>query len=170
MIIIISIASDKEPSVFGYQFKIVLSGSMEPDIKTGSMIMVKSVSDTKTFKKNDVITFLEEKDRLVTHRIVDVVDKDSGALYRTKGDNNDGVDINPVLSENVVAEYTGFTVPYLGYIAAFLQSHNGALLIILSGALLLFYSFYTIWRALANTDFVQKEEKEQEDGKKVLVD
>lgn len=30
-----------EPQVFGYQLKTVLSGSMEPEIKTGSIIAVK---------------------------------------------------------------------------------------------------------------------------------
>ena len=46
-------------------------------------------------------------------------------LYKTKGDNNDGEDINPVLSKNVVATYTGVTVPYIGYFINFAQSKNG---------------------------------------------
>lgn len=158
--VFISMVSGEEPNVFGYQFKVVLSGSMEPDIKTGSIIMVKSRGDMNAFNNNDVITFREENESLVTHRIVEVVQSKDGVLYRTKGDNNDGPDINPVFPDNIVAEYTGFTVPNVGYVVAFFQSNNGALLIIFSGFLLLLYSFYTIWRTLTNVKIVHKEEYE----------
>lgn len=165
-LVLISLASDEEPNIFGYQFKIVLSGSMEPDIKTGSIIMVKRGGDMSALNKDDVITFREENESLVTHRIVEVVHSGGSVLYRTKGDSNDGPDINPVLPKNIVAEYTGFTVPNVGYVVAFLQSHNGALLIIFSGFLLLLYSIYTIWRTLSNVKIVHKEEYKGDVGRK----
>ena len=139
-----------QPEVFGYQLKTVLSGSMEPSIQTGSIIAVKSVdkAEQASLQKGDVITFNEEK-RLVTHRITEVKRTDSGVLYTTKGDNNDAPDSNPVLSENVVAVYNGFTIPYLGYVSNFAESPNGSLLfMIIPGFLLLAYSLFTIWRSL----------------------
>ncbi len=54
-------------------------------------------------------------------------------MYKTKGDNNDAPDLEPVLSENVVAEYKGFTVPYIGYFMNFMNSKNGALMFIIPG-------------------------------------
>lgn len=154
--LVMSIISDKEPSVFGYQFKIVLSGSMEPAIQTGSMIVVEPVSDPSVFKKDDIITFQEENNRLVTHRVMDTIHNGKTTLYRTKGDSNDGPDVNPVLPENIVASYTGITIPYLGYIVSFFQSPNGALFIMFSGFLLLCYSFYNIWWAISKVDVVLK--------------
>ena len=79
-------------------------------------------------------------------------------LYRTKGDNNNAEDMNPVMSENVVAEYTGFTVPSVGYFINFAQSKNGALLLLIPGFLLLIYSGYTIWRVLAQVELPQKKQ------------
>lgn len=162
--------SDKEPTIFGYQLKIVQSGSMEPGIKTGSVIIVEQIHEQENFAENDVITFREENNRLVTHRIIEVIQQDQTAVYRTKGDHNDGPDKNLVLQENIVAAYTGITVPFLGYVIAFIQSSNGALLIILSGMLLLLYSFFTIWSAFTNLTTVQsKENKQTADENNVLI-
>lgn len=152
--------SGGEPNLFGYQLKTVLSGSMEPDIQTGSMIAVKPGGDMTRFTEGDVITFKENNDTLITHRIVEVIQSGENTLYRTKGDNNNGVDIEPVLSDNVVAHYTGFTVPYVGYITSFAQSKNGAFLLIIPGILLVAYSGWTIWRSLANLELPQTDQPE----------
>lgn len=134
-----------EPEVFGYQLKTVLSGSMEPGIQTGSIIAVKSVTDGADFKEGDVITFMEADDKLITHRITEVKQTGDGANYTTKGDNNNGADLNPVLSENVVGAYSGVTIPYIGYLIHFTQSPKGSLLfLIVPGILMLGYSFITI--------------------------
>ncbi|WP_419961099.1 signal peptidase I SipW [Psychrobacillus sp. BM2] len=148
-VVVISKASGGEPEFFGYQLKTVLSGSMEPGIQTGSIIAVKSAVVKTGFEKDDVITFLAEEDILITHRITEVVRTGDSVLYRTKGDNNNAEDMNPVLSDNVVAEYTGFTLPYVGYFINFSQSKNGALLLLIPGFLLLIYSAFTIWKVLS---------------------
>lgn len=148
-LVISSKASGGEPQIFGYQLKTVLSGSMEPGIKTGSIIAVKPGGDMTRFKEGDVITFQEEGNILITHRVTEVINNGNQVMYRTKGDNNNAEDLNPVLSNNVVAEYNGFTVPYIGYFIDFAKSKNGSvLLLILPGVLLLGYAFYTIWQTL----------------------
>ena len=147
-LVVISKASGGEPQLFGYQLKTVLSGSMEPGIQTGSIIAVKLAEDKNGFKKGDVITFQAEEDILITHRITEVVKSGDSVLYRTKGDNNNAEDMNPVLSENVVAKYTDFTLPYVGYFINFTQSKNGTLLLLIPRFLLLIYSVFTIWKVL----------------------
>ncbi|WP_142255364.1 signal peptidase I SipW [Bacillus sinesaloumensis] len=149
--------SGGEPSVFGYQLKTVLSGSMEPGIKTGSIIAVKTGGDMTRFKENDVITFMEEDEKLITHRIVEVIDNGQQVMYRTKGDNNNTEDINPVLAQNVVAEYRGFTIPYLGYFADFADSKKGTLiLMIVPGILIFLYSIFSLWRTISKLDISNK--------------
>lgn len=148
-VVVISKASGGEPEFFGYQLKTVLSGSMEPGIQTGSIIAVEKAVVKTGFEKGDVITFQAEEDILITHRITEVVRTGDSVLYRTKGDNNNAEDMNPVLSENVVAKYTGFTLPYVGYFINFTQSKNGALLLLIPGFLLLIYSAFTIWKVLS---------------------
>ncbi|SET09001.1 signal peptidase, endoplasmic reticulum-type [Oceanobacillus limi] len=162
-IVISSKASGGEPEVFGYQFKTVLSGSMEPDIKTGSIIAVEPGGDMERFKENDVITFMQEDERLVTHRITEVIHSGEEVLYRTKGDNNDAEDINPVLSENVVAEYTGFTIPYVGYLVNFAQSQNGAFMLLIPGFILIGYAGFAIWQAIRELDLANKKEASEEE-------
>lgn len=161
--VISSKAAGGEPQFFGYQLKSVLSGSMEPGIKTGSIIAVKPVEDKTKFKVGDVITFMEEDNILITHRVTEVIKSGEHVLYTTKGDNNDAPDMNPVLSDNIVAEYTGVTVPFIGYFVSFAQSKNGsAFLLILPGLLLLGYSAFTIWQTIS-----QIERKTSESGESI---
>lgn len=161
-LVISSKASGGEPQAFGYQFKTVLSGSMEPTFRTGSVIAVKQVKDKNSLKKGEIVTFIEEPGKFVTHRIIDVVKQGEDVLYTTKGDNNEEKDINPVFSDNVVAKYSGFTIPYLGYFIDFTQSPKGmAIILIIPGVILIGYASLTIYQAikeienktkLANTD------------------
>ena len=62
-IVISSKTSEGAPQILGYQLKTVLSGSMEPGIKTGSIIAVKAGGDMTRFQENDVITFVQEKEQ-----------------------------------------------------------------------------------------------------------
>ncbi|UOE96318.1 signal peptidase I [Alkalihalobacillus sp. LMS39] len=158
-IVISTKASGGDPELFGYQLKTVLSGSMEPEFKTGSVIAVKPGGDMTKFTEGDVITFMENETKLVTHRVIGVVESGEHVMYETKGDNNKAPDSSLVLSENVVAEYTGFTIPYLGYIGNFAQSKEGAaLLLILPGLFLVLYSGVTMWQAINQ---LEKENKKR---------
>ena len=146
-------ASGGEPNFFGYQIKSVLSGSMEPTFMTGSVIAVKPTNNPTDLKKGDIITFKKDQQALVTHRIIEVQQNNGSVSYRTKGDNVKTADAEPVLSPNVVAIYSGFTIPNLGYFQEFSKSKNGALiLLILPGILLLVYSIISILKALKEID------------------
>ncbi len=152
-LVISSKVSGSEPGLFGYQLKTVLSGSMEPTFQTGSIIAVKPVKNPSQLQKGDVITFKIDKATTVTHRIYDVKGTDSQPVFITKGDNNDHQDSKPVLPENVEAVYTGFTVPFAGYLIHFAQSKAGsALLVVLPGILLIIYSVMMIWKAFKEID------------------
>ncbi|MEZ7172855.1 signal peptidase I SipW [Sporosarcina sp. OR05] len=156
--VVITKISGGEPQFFGYQLKTVLSGSMEPGIQTGSIIAVNLDVDATKLQVGDVITFRETEEMLITHRITEVVNSGDTVLFRTKGDNNNAEDMNPVLSENVVAQYTGFTIPYVGYFVNFAQSKNGALLLLIPGFLLLIHSVVTLWRVFAQIELPQKKQ------------
>ncbi|MDH6370826.1 signal peptidase I [Paenibacillus sp. VTT E-133280] len=150
--VVLSKASGGEPAFFGYQIKSVLSGSMEPGIHTGSIVALKPGGDMNRFKKGDVITFRNEENLLITHRVVEATMNNATgeAMYRTKGDNNDAPDMNPTSSTNVVAEYTGVTVPYVGYAMNFAVSKAGSVvLMIVPGLMLLLYALYSSWKAVA---------------------
>ena len=126
----------------GFKVFTVLSGSMEPTYHTGSVIYVKEVDHT-TLQAGDVITFAISEDMVATHRIVGVVpdDEDPSVLrYRTKGDANDSEDGTLVHYKNIVGKPV-FTIPYLGYVASYIQSPPGSYVAIAGAAFLLMLTF-----------------------------
>lgn len=111
---------DKIPSFFGWKPFIVLSGSMANEISVGDLVIVK---ETNHMGKGDIIAFREE-DMVITHRIVDIIEKDNTKKYITKGDNNSAQDGNYVLPEQVEGVYQ-FKVNGLGNLALFIQTPTG---------------------------------------------
>jgi len=95
---------DKVPNIFGYKPFIVLSGSMETEIKVGDLIITK-MTDPKTLEKDDVIAFRDHENTVTTHRIIDIIDKDGKKYFVTKGDNNDSQDENLVEYTDVEGIY-----------------------------------------------------------------
>lgn len=128
--------------LFGLQVFSVLSGSMEPNYHVGSLIYVKEV-DYHELKSGDVITFMLSEDLVATHRIVDVFpDQDDSSVlrYQTKGDANEAADGTLVHYKNVIGTPV-FTIPYLGYVADFIQKPPGTYAAIAIGAVLLALMF-----------------------------
>ena len=128
--------------LFGFQVFSVLSGSMEPLYHVGSLIYVKEV-DYHELKSGDVITFMLDEDLVATHRIVDVCpDQDDPSVlrYQTKGDANEAADGTLVHYKNVIGTPV-FTIPYLGYVADFIQKPPGTYAAIAIGAVLLALMF-----------------------------
>lgn len=126
----------------GFKVFTVLSGSMEPAYHTGSVIYVKEVDHTQ-LQAGDVITFMISEDMVATHRIVGVVpDNDDPTVlrYRTKGDANDSEDGTLVHYKNIIGSPV-FTIPYLGYVASYIQSPPGSYIAIAGAAFLLMLTF-----------------------------
>ena len=120
----------------------VLSGSMEPNYHTGSLIYDKKV-DPFTLKEGDVITFMVSEDTLATHRIVGVVpdeDEPGTIRFRTKGDANDAEDGTLVHYKNVVGTPV-FTIPYLGYFSNWITHAPGKYIAITAAVVFLILLF-----------------------------
>lgn len=137
----------------------VLSGSMEPTYHTGSLIYVKSV-DPFELKSGDVITFMLDEETLATHRIVEVVpdaEDPSTVRFVTKGDANDFEDGSMVHYKNVVGTPI-FTIPYLGYLATFVQNPPGLYVAIAFCAFLVLLAFLP--------DFFEEDKNKNAKGRK----
>lgn len=159
---IITRVNGGEPELFGYQLKVVLSGSMEPTFKTGSIIAVEEFTGDRPLEKGEVITFIDESESLITHRIVDIVQSGEHILYETKGDNNNAPDNQLVQSENVIAIYSGLTIPYIGYLVDITQSPlASALLLIIPGVLLMCYGIITITSIIIELERQSKQAQRQ---------
>ena len=128
--------------VIGLQVFTVLSGSMEPTYHTGSLIYVKKV-DPYTIQNGQPITFMLDESTVATHRVVGIVpdEEDPSVIrFRTKGDANEAEDGSLVHYKNVIGTPV-FTIPYLGYVADYIQHPPGMYVAISAGAVLLFLVF-----------------------------
>lgn len=102
-------------SVFGYTARIVVSGSMEPMIKTNSLSLIKHCS-IKSIHKDDVICFRYSQD--IVHRVVEVTTNESGeTVIHTKGDANDKADNIEVNNDMLIGKVV-YTANWLAPIIA----------------------------------------------------
>lgn len=113
------------PSFFGWKPLIVLSGSMEPEIYSGDVAVVKEV-DVKKLKERDIIA-LKDGNVVITHRIVDIVEENGTRKFKTKGDNNNVEDSEYVLAEQVEGIYR-FKIDKMGDAAMYIQTPMGMLI------------------------------------------
>ena len=128
--------------VVGLQVFTVLSGSMEPTYHTGSLIYVKKV-DPYTIEVGQPITFMLDENTVATHRVVGIVpdEEDPTVIrFRTKGDANETEDGSLVHYKNVIGTPI-FSIPYLGYVADYIQHPPGMYIAIAAGAVLLLLVF-----------------------------
>lgn len=109
------------PKFVGGQTLSVLSGSMEPGIPVGSLIVITDVNANE-LEVDDVITFKVSDSTLVTHRIVEIDEEQQ--LYTTKGDANETNDGNQISHNNIVGKLV-FSVPLLGYLSIYMQTPLG---------------------------------------------
>lgn len=115
------------PDFLGYKPFIVLSGSMEPTIKTGDIVIIKKCNPDE-LKKDDIIAFRSGKS-VITHRITGISEEDGEKVLITKGDNNNTEDRLAVKLQNVEGIYK-FRIAKLGNFAVFLQTTTGAVIFI----------------------------------------
>ena len=147
---------DKIPSFFGWKPFIVLSGSMETEIYSGDLVVVKEV-DPGILKVGDVIAF-KSGDIVITHRIAEVENDNGTIKYVTKGDNNNTEDRDRVLQSDVEGLYQ-FKVEKLGNLAMFIQTPTG-MLVCLSIPLLLLI-LVQIRESSKNKQLMKDEEDKQ---------
>ena len=103
------------PRVTGVRIATVLSDSMQPEMSTGDMIVVRPV-DASQIKVGDVILFRSPADpeARIAHRVVDIASSSSGLAFVTKGDANQVADHAPVPADRVLGRVQ-FHVPLLGH-------------------------------------------------------
>ena len=126
--------------LLGLQVFSVLSPSMEPTYHVGSLIYVKQAGVSE-LDVGDAITFRADGGTIVTHKIIEVIEDEDGAVrYRTQGEANDTPDGGSVTYQRVIGKPV-FTVPYLGYFASYISQAPGKYVAIAVSAVLLVLIF-----------------------------
>lgn len=130
-----------------YKLFVVQSGSMEPAIKTGAVVVVKPAEE---YQIGEIITFgLVSKTRApTTHRIHDIRIQGGVPIYITKGDTNNAPDPREIRDRDIIGRVV-LDVPYVGYAVATARKPYGfAALIIVPAAIIIFDQSKNIYSEL----------------------
>ena len=112
--------------LLGFQFRAVRTGSMEPDLPVGAMVVIKK-TPLEDIRVGDDVTFVRDKNlTVVTHRVV-AIDR-AEEMLTTQGIANNTLDA-PVYYENVLGVVV-LSVPGLGYALTWLDSTQGRIIVI----------------------------------------
>jgi signal peptidase len=149
------------PHLLGYRTSTMLTGSMEPGIMPGDVV-VTTPEPASEVAVGDVISYHipVEDHRVETHRVVEVIDHEDGSIaIRTKGDNNENVDPWVATLEGDTVWQMQAVVPKLGTAIRTLRSplvQDGVLWVALGGAILLGMSL--IWSSDEDEDADEDDE------------
>jgi len=116
----------------GYRSYLVQSGSMEPAIMTGDIIVIHSQN---SYMKNDVITFHGSDNRVVTHRIIEISQNNNNQHFLTKGDANRSEDEDTITQSQIIGKVV-LVIPKLGYLVSFSKSLPGLIILVIIPAVL----------------------------------
>jgi signal peptidase len=133
---------------FGWRVDSVLTGSMEPAIHVGSLVVTCPTS-ANAVRVGDIITFkqLTIDSELVSHRVVSI-SNNSPIFFETKGDANSQSDPLKVSAGDLIGKIV-LHIPKLGLFIEFLKTKNGFLFgIVVPGLIVTFLYFINVLRAL----------------------
>lgn len=113
LIFAVQVASKGYVTVGGYSLFRVVTGSMEPTISTGSVLLCKDTKISK-IEEGDIVCYrtqiAEIYGSIVTHRVTSVNEDESGAIYlETKGDANASADPYYVDKWDLVGKVTWYS-------------------------------------------------------------
>lgn len=142
---------ERIPTVMGHKALSVLSGSMEPAIRTGDVIIIRPLGQSEAVREGDVITFRvkDQPEMLITHRVVGILSADGGPpAYLTRGDATAASETAVVNREQVLGRLA-WRVPYFGYIVHFVRTPAGIMsFVVLPGLILIGLEVRSLWQML----------------------
>ena len=111
------------PKILNYQAYTVISGSMEPEIETGSLVYIGPI-EPQDVEVDDVIAFYGgcDSNAIITHRVVE--NRVIMGEFITKGDANQTNDMNPVPYDELIGRVE-LTIPKFGVVAQLLSGTQG---------------------------------------------
>lgn len=149
------------PQIGGYTVLRITTGSMEPEYKIDTLILVKNV-EPDTIKSNDVISFYSKDPALDgavnTHRVVEVEKDGDHWIYTTKGDANNVADAYTVDAKYLIGKVVASSL-LLGKLARLVSNPLIFIPIILIPLAIILISNIVKTAKLANTLAQEEEEK-----------
>lgn len=108
--------------VFPIYPEVIATGSMEPLIYPGDVVLVQRINSVSDIKIGEIVQYEKEK-VYIFHRIIEIKDDNGETKYVTKGDNNSIPDGDPVSAEQIKGKVVQ-VVPKIGWPTLLLKSEN----------------------------------------------
>ena len=135
------------PIAIGWRPFTVMSGSMEPAIDTGAVVVTEPIAPLEA-RVGDVVTFADphQPGRLISHRVRLIRARGDKASFVTKGDANNVQERWSVRTDGRIGRVV-YHVPRVGYLAVAAARPSGRLALVAIPALLLaVFELVKIWR------------------------
>lgn len=115
-IIVVTLLIALNSNLFRYWMVAVASGSMEPTIEIGDMIVIDKdyQKHLDRLKVGDVLVFKIGK-KIYTHRIIDIKEQQGNYNISTKGDRKGQIEDNWTVTNKDVIGVVKFKIKYVGY-------------------------------------------------------
>lgn len=127
-IMVKSVKEGKQPTIMGHKFFTVMTGSMQPSIMVGDLVIAKELPPEQ-INVGDVITFKSQNSgNITTHRVKEVIKDGAGIKYITQGDANNVQDQNTVESKAVIGKVVR-CIPKVGTIMSWMKSHLSLIIV-----------------------------------------
>lgn len=154
LLVIIAIFTFLAPR-FGWRVDAVMSGSMEPELKVGSLIITQPVESNAILIGDTITFYCPINKEMISHRVI-AIENGTLSYFRTKGDANEDPDPFIVPAQNVVGKVC-FHVPYMGYVTQFIKTPLGIILILgIPGLIIIIMEMINIWRVLRDERIQRK--------------
>lgn len=119
-----------------YKVFTVQSGSMEPAIRTGSLIFVKS---SESYEIGNIVTRKTEDPKVtITHRIIEKKEENGKIFFKTKGDANNTPDGEKIPAGDIIGKML-WGLPFFGYAVSYAKTTQGLILLIIVPAVIIIY-------------------------------
>lgn len=115
---------------------VVVSGSMEPTIQTGSLCFINKHAAYSSIRVNDIIAYRAPTGANVTHRVVRITSEG----FETQGDKNNTSDGFSTNQNNFLGKNV-FSIPKLGYAVREMQTTTGRIIVVTTAIVILAASF-----------------------------
>lgn len=129
----------KENGILGYRTFVIVTSSMRPSLDVGDVILVKKI-DTDKIKINDIITYegmeSDFKDKIITHKVKNIILEDSKKIFYTKGITNSAID--PAVYEEQIYGKVIYKFKILSFLSKIIRSKFGYIIFILIPLSLIF--------------------------------
>jgi signal peptidase len=133
---------------------------MKPEFQAGDVVVTKMI-DVDQLVVGDIITFLEPRGSVVTHKIHAIEEIETVKFFTTKG-MNDVIDENTIIETRVIGKYA-FAIPYVGNLVMFIKTPVGFLTFIFFPLLVLFILYLIDFiKAIKYKNRSKKEKIEEE--------